>query len=523
MTPSKRPTVTFQHLVDQVWGKLFSWNPPLGTRVLLCALLVATGFFLAYYFFETTGTYFTFISLLTVVLISLFAEMTLILISSVVLSVLGDYFFLPPLRGLFENRTSYQHFFLLMSACLIAAFVVSSLRSAFQRVTVLRGVAEDAKREAEEANSAKSAFLANMSHEIRTPLGAVIGFAELIGDARVGPSEKANYVTAIRRNGDLLANIINDILDLSKVEAGKMTVDIRETALTEVLSDTKMLLGLQAKEKGIALNVIVEKTVPAIFNTDPLRLRQVLMNVVGNAIKFTEKGSVDITIRRFETESRPRLEFSVKDSGCGIEPTQIGKLFATFSRANSSTYQKKGIGLGLVLSKRLANLLGGDVVLTQSDFGIGSTFTVTIDPGPMQGALYNTMMLDNVTPIAEIGPKLEGMRILLADDSPDNQTLIGRILNLSGAAVDMVSNGKEAVERAMSSQYDVLLMDLQMPVMDGFEATLELRRKGYRGKIIALTAHALNEDKSRCLACGFDGHLGKPVNRMALVQELSAE
>lgn len=403
-----------------------------------------------------------------------------------------------------------------------ASFFVSVVRDATLRGQIEADI-QRAKSEAEDASLAKSAFLANMSHEIRTPLGAVIGFSELVADPQIGVSEKAAYVAAIKRNGELLSTIINDILDLSKVEAGKMVVDIREAALTEILSDTKMLLDLYAREKGIALTIEVDRNVPAIIKTDPLRLRQILINIIGNAIKFTSRGSVGLSIELVSAQNgQAKLVLSVADTGPGIEQDHVKKLFAPFSQADASTRRKYGgTGLGLVLSKRLAGLLGGDVVLTSTEAGRGSTFTITIDPGPMRGALYGELRQESVRKHEEPKHRIDGLRILLVDDAVDNQVLIERILRLSGAQVDVVSNGREAVLKAATAGHDVILMDLQMPVMDGYEATTELRRQGYSGKIIALTAHALSDEKERCLKSGFDGHLSKPINRDVLIQELS--
>jgi signal transduction histidine kinase len=378
----------------------------------------------------------------------------------------------------------------------------------------------EAKEAAEAANMAKSAFLANMSHEIRTPLGAVLGFADLVIDPNVKPSEKANFLSAVKRNGELLSNIINDILDLSKIEAGKMQIVTHEVPLREVLTDTKTLLDLQASDKGIALNVVADENIPEKIKTDPLRLRQILINIIGNAIKFTAKGSVDVRIKMEPIKGREMLTFTVTDTGTGIRPDQVNKLFAPFSQADVSTKRKYGgTGLGLVLSKRFANLLGGDVVLTQSAPDKGSTFMITIDPGTVQTQTTENKK-EKTNDMQKSGLRLDGIKVLLAEDSVDNQTLVTRFLKLAGASVDIASDGKEATQKAKKDHYDVLLMDLQMPVMDGYEATSQLRKDGYRGKIVALTAHALSEERERCLKSGFDDHISKPVNRDLLIERV---
>lgn len=378
-----------------------------------------------------------------------------------------------------------------------------------------------AKDAAEAANLAKSSFLANMSHEIRTPLGAVLGFAELITDPKEGPSQTAFYIAAIKRNSELLSNVINDILDLSKIEANKMNFDINEVALTEILTDAKTLLDLKAKEKGISLNITIDQTVPEIIKTDSLRLRQILNNIIGNAIKFTSKGSVDVSISKSIENAQDLLQFVVKDTGQGISLDEAEKLFVPFSQVDSTSKRKfGGTGLGLVISKRFANLLGGDLVLTKTVSGEGSIFTITIDPGPILPAHLASESKPELTEAHGESPPLDGIKILLVEDSPDNQVLISRLLTLAGASVDTASDGQEAVEKAKKNNYDVLLMDLQMPVMDGYEATVELRKKGYSGKIIALTAHALSEERERCLKSGFNDHIVKPINRELLIQQV---
>lgn len=374
---------------------------------------------------------------------------------------------------------------------------------------------EDAKNNAEVATQTKSAFLANMSHEIRTPLGAILGFSELVIDPTISASDKLNFVESIQRNGELLSNIINDILDLSKVEAGKLEMEVRETSLNEVLIDLMSLLKLRAEEKGIELHISYDQSIPNTINTDSLRLRQILINIVGNAIKFTEQGSVKVFVKISENN---KLAFVVEDTGYGISEGQSEKLFQSFTQADVSTKRKfGGTGLGLVLSKRLAKLLGGDLVLTKSELGKGSTFTITIDPGPLNKdslALQKDSTFYPSTP----NPRLDGITVLLVEDSTDNQLLISRLLKNSGAQVEIADNGKIGLEKVKQNTYHIVLMDLQMPVMDGYHATLELRKFDTKIPIIALTAHALKEERMRCLANGFNEHITKPINSKNLIE-----
>lgn len=382
-----------------------------------------------------------------------------------------------------------------------------------------------AKELAEAANTAKSAFLANMSHEIRTPLGAVMGFSELMLSNDQSASEKQKCVDAIKRNGKLLSNIINDILDLSKVEAGKLDVERIEVPLDEILTDINMLLDLEATEKGLRLTLGTEGKVPTRITTDPLRLRQILFNIVGNAIKFTDQGGISVTIRQQASDDgKGRLAFIIKDSGRGITSDQSTRLFEPFAQADSSTTRRfGGTGLGLVLSKKLARSLGGDVILAESELGKGSSFVVTIDPGETASSeVHNFVPTKSVPEIkGEDAPiRLNSINILLVEDSLDNQLLISRMLRMSGANVETASNGREGVEKALTGKYSIILMDLQMPEMDGHAATQELRRQNYLGPIIALTAHAMAEERQRCVVSGFNSHLSKPINRKTLLQTL---
>jgi signal transduction histidine kinase/ActR/RegA family two-component response regulator len=407
---------------------------------------------------------------------------------------------------------------------------VSSLIFVASDVTQYKRIEEELRRAkvmADAANAAKSAFLANMSHEIRTPLGAVLGFSELLLNPELPEADRAMYVSAMQRNGKLLSTIINDILDLSKVEAGKLDIECEEVSLSEVLTDVTSLLSLQASDKGICLRVENDGPVPARIRTDALRLRQVLINIVGNAVKFTSVGSVTVRIRLRGISSRDtRLEFEVKDTGPGIDPSQAAKLFEPFTQADPSTKRRYGgTGLGLVLAKRLARVLGGDVVLDPSSSGAGSTFRITIDPGPVtiaeQTTEYEALLYQrDERAISEI--RLDGAEVLLVEDALDNRLLVSRILRIAGAQVDIAENGQQAVEKARCRSYDTVLMDLQMPLMDGFEATALLRSEGYRVPIIALKAHAMKEDRQRCLGSGFDDHVCKPIDRRHLLERVAA-
>lgn len=383
-----------------------------------------------------------------------------------------------------------------------------------------------AKEKAEAANQAKSMFLANMSHEIRTPLGAMLGFCELLKDPQLSQEDKHSFIATIDRNGEELAMLIDDILDLSKVEAGHLEIESLPLSLSNLINDVLTTLGAKAREKGIELTADIAADVPETIISDPMRLRQILFNIVGNAIKFTQRGSVQLKVQwPRQRKDKPILAFTVRDSGCGIAPDDQAKLFKVFSQGDNSTTRRfGGSGLGLALSRRLAMALGGDVKLVESHPNRGSTFAITIDPGAIQsGKIAKTRIegMDPSSPVPSGSGKLEGIKILLADDSPDNRLLISRMLKRSGAQVDVAENGDAAVKKALRERYDLVLMDLQMPLLDGFGATEELRRRGFTKPIIALTAHAMREEREKCFRVGCDDHLTKPINCKQLISVIS--
>ena len=385
--------------------------------------------------------------------------------------------------------------------------------------------------ELERANRAKNEFLANMSHEIRTPMTAILGYAELCLAPDIPDTDRRRYADIIHQNGEHLLSVINDILDVSKIEAGRMTVEPTVCAPFEIVSEVRALMEMRAREKGLELSVEVAGEIPEVVRTDSTRLRQILLNLVNNAIKFTEKGSV---VLRFRCEpdghGGERLLFEVEDTGVGLTPEQIERVFHPFVQADTSTTRKYGgSGLGLTISKTLATLLGGDLVCT-SEPGRGSVFSVWIDPGPLEGvhrlAEFPPRLLAGKPARTLIGPgpALHG-RVLLAEDVAVNRRLISTILLRAGIRVDEAENGEVALNKTLAAReagrpFDIVFMDMQMPVMDGYEATRRLRQAGYLRPIVALTSHSMAGERQRCLDAGCDEYMTKPLDRLVLLQVL---
>ena len=388
-----------------------------------------------------------------------------------------------------------------------------------------------ARAAAEAANRAKSEFLANMSHEIRTPLTAILGYAELLrddGDLGRAPEQRIDTIDTIQGAGQHLLTIINDILDISKIEAGKMTVESVETPLLGLLQEVEGLLRPRAAEKGVALSTQLASALPDRILSDPTRLRQILMNLAGNAVKFTAEGRITIGAGAEERGGAERLVIEVQDTGPGLTSAQAARLFSPFGQADASvTRRHGGSGLGLTISHRLAQLLGGSVVLRWSEPGKGSCFRLELPLVPAPGArraerLDATAVRSTPRAAAQGAAAALAGRILLAEDGRDNQTIVAFHLRKAGAEVDVAANGRVALEMlehaaATGKPYDLLLTDIQMPEMDGYTLTRALRDCGNRIAIVALTAHAMAEDRQKCLDAGCDDYAVKPIDKAKLL------
>jgi signal transduction histidine kinase/DNA-binding response OmpR family regulator len=385
---------------------------------------------------------------------------------------------------------------------------------------------ELARVAADAANQSKSTFLANMSHEIRTPVTAIVGYAELVLEPDQTASDRHDCLQIIRRSARHLLELINEILDLSKIEAGRMTVESIPCNPAQLVSEVVSMVRPRAEEKSVAMHLEFVGAFPDQIKSDPLRLRQVLMNLVGNAVKFTNTGEIKVNAECSRDDAgHSVLKVAVADTGIGMSPQQLQRCFHPFTQADETTTRKfGGTGLGLAISKRLAEMLGGDINV-QSEIGKGSTFTVAVDVGDLSSARWIHGLTEGVfvTPSEKTAAHdcvLRG-RILLAEDGRDNQRLISTHLRKAGAEVVVAENGRDAVELVKSQSFDLVLMDMQMPVLDGYDATRQIRTLGFTLPILALTAHAMSGDREKCIAAGCTDYLTKPIDKSQLIWTLA--
>jgi signal transduction histidine kinase/AmiR/NasT family two-component response regulator len=375
-----------------------------------------------------------------------------------------------------------------------------------------------ARRDAEAASQAKTDFLAVMSHELRTPMNAVLGAAELLSRSRLDPVQR-DHLTLIADGGAVLMHVLNDVLDLAKIEAGKLSMDPASVDVHDVFRRCASIWAPRAHDKGLEFQTHMAPGVPRHLVLDEMRLSQIVFNLLSNAVKFTETGSVSLTFTAEEIdEGHVRLRISVSDTGVGIAPEAQGRLFRAFEQADSTISRRHGgTGLGLSISRRLAQMMDGDVRVA-SVLGLGSTFdlTLTCQKGEARATrlVYSAVNEDHVVGF---------VRILVAEDNPANQKVIGLFLHPIGAHVTMVEHGQEALEALALEPFDLVLMDLQMPVMDGLEATRRLRAgdsRNHNVPVLALTANVLDSHRRACLEAGMNGFIAKPIDARALLSEV---
>jgi CheY-like chemotaxis protein len=383
---------------------------------------------------------------------------------------------------------------------------------------IARNELETLAQKTQIASIAKSQFMANMSHEIRTPLGAILGFTELLKNENLDKAQREQYIDIISRNGQTLTKIIDDILDLSKIEAGRMQFEILPVSIESIVSDVMALFQEKARSKNIDLISRVDAKCPQIYS-DATKLRQILVNIVGNAVKFTDMGKVTITgFVELSTSDTCLVTISVSDTGPGMTQDQAEKLFQPFTQADySSTRKYGGTGLGLALSRQLANALHGDLHIAHTKVGEGSVFELTLESKIVRNDYStNFEFVHRPKDLDQLD-----MKVLLVEDSLDNQMFIQHILAQHGVKVDTANDGLQGVQRALNGNYDVVLMDIQMPNMDGYQAIAQLKSENYKTPVYALTAHALDEERFKTKAAGYTGHLTKPVNIRELLETLA--
>jgi PAS domain S-box-containing protein len=397
-------------------------------------------------------------------------------------------------------------------------------------ITIERQRSEEALRNSErralQANEAKSEFLANMSHEIRTPMAAILGHADLLLSHLKDP-DNVSCVSTIRRNGNHLLEIINDILDISRIEAGKLDVTFSSCSLVELLSDLWSMMHVRVEGKPVDLCFDAVGELPEAIQTDPQRLKQVFINLLGNAIKFTESGHVKLRVQMLDHDADPRLQFDVEDTGIGIPEENLKCLFEAFSQGDASVTRKfGGSGLGLAISKRLTEKLGGELTVESTE-GVGSTFSVLLPVGSLDSVNFRNIDCDRLSPNLEPSRFEIGLscRVLLVDDRRDIRFLAQHSLEKAGASVVTAEDGLDAigsVARATESgeKFDIIIMDMQMPEMDGYTATAKLRSAGCELPIIALTANAMSGDREQCIAAGCDDYLSKPIDTSMLLEKV---
>ncbi len=398
-----------------------------------------------------------------------------------------------------------------------------SIRYCFKRAQDQEKIREGeelriAKEASDAASRAKSLFLANISHEIRTPLCAIMGFVDLALEPSIHSKDLHEALKIIKVNSQHLLNLINDILDLSKIEAGKIELTPACFNWREVIIDTLKTLAPKIRSKQLNVQFETSNEIPTTLKSDSHRFKQIILNLIGNAVKFTEKGAVKVLCKIEKNSGDDLLFFDISDSGIGLLPEEQQRLFKPFQQANPNHSRiYGGTGLGLDLSRKLANALHGDLILLSSEIGVGTTFRLSL---PATFGSEDSQKTETKEISSEGAPKMK--RVLLIEDSPENRLIVCHYLKNTNFQLDCAENGEQGIKKIQEKTYDLVLMDLQMPELDGFETTQKLRASGFKKPIVALTAHAFSENREKALLNGFTEYITKPINRNDLIRTITS-
>ena len=517
----------FQLWIQRTWDNLLSRDLSFFKRLSIASIVSVVGFGVVDIIHHNTGLYSPPITFLAVTIIALFCGLNLSILFTVGLSLIIDFHITSSNGSVLQARASLEHFIVVCGIAIFIAALTSSLRASYQRTANAKQDAERAKQDAEKANMHKTEFLSKMSHEIRTPINGIIGMTNLT--LKTNPNEtQLHYLDSISNSANHLLSLVNDILDLSKIEAGKLQLESIAFNIEALLKEVTDTYAPIAQHRGLEFNSSFNSFGSQYFFGDPNRIRQVLINLIGNALKFTEKGSITLhayvkDVIKGKTGDLLEIVFSVSDTGPGISKDIRNKLFMPFTQGDSSTSRTHGgSGLGLSICKQFVDLMNGSIeVVPRVDGkdGQGSTFRFTIKlQTASQLDIHKGMRFYDKDTSANHKSKRRAVNILLAEDNLINQEITRTILQSSGHTVDVADNGTAVLKAVENKHYDLILMDCQMPQMDGYEATERLRQKGVRIPIIALTASAFSEDRQRCQLVGMSDYLSKPFKEEVLMQ-----